>query len=410
MTHTSLFPEHAVLETGRSEAQAIRLAHQLHAVDLQVLATDAERRSVISRLRREGIADAMQLLLLTEDEVMRWPHVGPMFLAILRGMHEEVVASPESVIVNWRNNHRLLVLPDDLAIDADEDDFFGTPMSTDSTLAESAPAQHTATSLLEKCLVAAIRLMEHRTPEGAILRDYFIEGRTVDTIVSQYHLASHSTLYRIIDRHFSTPLLRGYQVKGIQFSDTLHRHIKTLRTELLYAPLTALDDLQRVTPSRFLRFLGLALLSQTTAETYWGGDIIVREGDVSRCRRIQRDVLSALQFKVVGVRENAIRRMIQSRDTASHGAGTTFLRTLLRQHPFVEAHKAGYRLAYERLSYECSRMARIVYDAHEPVSIDALLVAYERRYLERPRNVSLSHVRTHFPQVHSVRRGVWEWK
>lgn len=421
MNSNSLFPEYSVLETGRNEAQAMRLAEQLRQVDLQMLVTDADTRSVVARLRREGIDNAMQLILLTEEEVLGWYNVGPVFVEILSGMRQQVVGTPERIVDTWHNQHRLLVLPDDLDIRHHEDDFFGMVMVAEDEVEPAAKSsvategyEHPIT-LLERSFIAAIEMTEHRWERGQVLRKYFIDGLPVDTIVDTCQLPSPATLFRIVGKNFREPLLRGYQVKGIQFSDSLLKTVKTLRKNLLYAPASELDVLTKLMPSRFLEFLGLTLLQRTSAETFWGGDYIVREGEVERCRHTQRDLFSSLQFRVVAAKESTIKRAIMSMKHVDKGRSANwidvqFLRVLLHTHPCIEADKKGYRLVSERLNYDCSRLARIVYDAHTPLTLNDIQAQYERRYMQRPGSVAIANIRKHFPHIHSIRRGVWEWK
>lgn len=419
MFTSSLFPDYAVLEVGRNEAQAMRLAQQLHDVDIHVLATDADRRLVTARLRREGITDAMQLILLTEDEVMGWYNVGPVFLTILAQMRAEVIDHPERIVAEWHNCHRLLVLPDDFVQKNDESDFFGTLMPdvaeeetvfavpsgtpSSSPLEGSGEVSEEVVLELERCIVAAVEMLERRWESGVVLRKFFLEALPVETIVSTCHLASSASLFRIVGKHFVEPLLKGYQVKGIQFSDNLLRSVKKLKKELLYQQADVLRCLERMTPMRFLHFLDLTLLQQTTTETFWSSDYIVRVGEVQRCRRTQRDLFSSLQLRVVWAKESVVRHGVRN-------ANVNFLRVLLHTHPCIESDRKGYRLVPERLTYDCARIARIVYDAHAPQSFPDILAQYERRYMERPQTLSLGNVRTHFPQIHSVKRGVWEWQ
>lgn len=418
----------------------MRLAQQLRSVDLLMLATDADRRSVVTRLRREGIDNAMELILLTEEEVMGWWNVGPVFLTILAEMRHEVVEHPERIVDTWRFQHRLFILPDDLDLQKEQHDFFGMLMAAEDEVTygaadesvQNAPSPRKAVAAreqhvsgasehafreIERCLIAAIEMLEKRWDGGAVLRKYYLDGLSVQNIVSTLGLASSASLYRIVNTHFSHPLLKGYSVKGVEFSDKLIKSIVKLRKELVYTSAVQLEVLERIVPSRFLEFIGLTLLQQTTAENFWGGDYIVRQGEVERCRRTQRDLFSSLQFRVVAGKESAIRRSIQmlrqsNRRTtcSSTPVDVNFLRVLLKGHPCVETDKKGYRLVSERLNYDCVRIARIVYDAHGPITLDQILAQYERRYMQRPRSLSIANVRVHFPQVHSVRRGVWEWK
>lgn len=412
MFSSSLFPDYAVLEVGRNEAQSMRLAQQLRDVDLQVLATTVDRRTVITRLRREGIADAMQLILLTEDEVMGWFNVGPVFLTILSEMRQEVIAHPESIVSEWRERIRLFVLPDDLDENSAEDDFFGQMLPPDTIASTPDPASDDPVLEVERCLVAAVEMMERRDPEGEVLRRYYLDGQSVASIVERLHLASSATLYRIVDKHFAAPILKGYAVRGIQFSNSILSVVKKLKKELVYQRLDVLGALQRVPPQRFLHFLDLTVLRRSTAEAVWMVDYIVRAGDVQRCRYTQRDLFSSLQYRVVGAKESVVRRSLQhqKRGKRNRTVDVAFLRILLRDHPCIEPDRKGYRLVSQRLLYDCVRLARIVYDAHAPIAIRDILVCYEHLYLERPQTVSITKVRHHFPQVHSVRRGVWEWK
>lgn len=427
MKTNSLFPDYSVLETGRNEAQAMRLAQQLHEVDLQMLVTDSDCRTVVARLRREGIADAMQLILLTEEEVLRWRNVGPVFVEILASMRRQVVGNPERIVETWRNEHRLFVLPDDLEIQAEANDFFGLLLAAEDEGGEAAEYKmrgaasgtkvneglSSAIEEFERCLVAAVEMAAHRTESGVVLRKYLLEGLPVETIVESMKLASNASLYRMVYKNFCEPLLKGYPVKGIQLSDTLLRSVKLLRKQLVYTPATVLSVLDRMAPKRFLEVLGLTLLQHTQAETFWGGDYIVREGEVERCRRTLHDLISSLQFRVVAAKESAVRRGMQAlrpgmRNLTAYDVN--FLRVLLREHPCIEKDRKGYRLVSEHLNYDCARLARIVYDAHAPISLADVLAQYERRYMQRPERVSISNVRTRFPSIHSVSRGVWRWK
>ena len=427
MKTNSLFPDYSVLETGRNEAQAMRLAQQLHEVDLQMLVTDSDRRTVVARLRREGIADAMQLILLTEEEVLRWRNVGPVFVEILASMRRQVVGNPERIVETWRNEHRLFVLPDDLEMQAEADDFFGLLLAAEDEGGEAAEYKMRGAASgtkvneglsstieeFERCLVAAVEMAAHRTEGGVVLRKYLLEGLPVETIVESMKLASNASLYRMVYKNFCEPLLKGYPVKGIQLSDTLLRSVKMLRKQLVYAPATVLSVLDRMAPKRFLEVLGLTLLQHTQAETFWGGDYIVREGEVERCRRTLHDLISSLQFRVVAVKESTVRRGMQAlrpgvRNLTAYDVN--FLRVLLREHPCIEEDRKGYRLVSEHLNYDCARLARIVYDAHAPIAMSDILAQYERRYMQRPEHLSIANVRSRFPQVHSISRGVWKWK
>lgn len=411
----SLFPDYSVLETGRNAAQAMRLARQLQEVDLQVLVSDADTRMVVARLRREGIDNAMQLILLTEEEVMQWYNVGTVFLSILSKMRRQVIADPEGIVRKWNNQFRLFVLPDDLRMQTQEDDFFGTMMVSEdeasySALTSDSGRQAPPDSVLQQevceleiCLAEGIEMICHRTDFGAVLRSFFIDGLPVESIAAKYHLASNASVFRIVRTRFCEPLQKGYQTAGVQFSNTLLKSVRRLRKELLYLPLSVLDGVERIAVQRFLYFLGLDILRRTQTETCWGGDFIVKEGEVEKCRRTQRELFSLLQWRVVCAKENVIRRGIKR-------PHVPFLRALLKSHPYVEYDRKGYRLVRERLTYDCGRLARIVYDARRPMTFDELLTTYEHLYLERPQNLSLSNVRTRFPQVHSVARGVWEWK
>lgn len=409
MNTFSLFPDYAVLENGRNEAQAMRLAQQLHEVDLQMLATDSDRRLVVSRLRREGIADAMQLILLTEEEVRAWYNVGPVFVEILADMHHEVTAHPERIVETWLNQHRLYILPDDLEMRAESEDFFGTLMASEEEVSTYGIEQKVKTNDIneqmeevERCLIAAIEMLERRHPHGTVLRRFFIDGYPTDAIVQQSGLVSSAALYRIVDKFFLEPLLHGYSVKGIQFTDNLLRKVRHLRKELLYQRTEVLESLQRIPPARFLHVLELTLLQRTTAERFWGGDYIVREGEVQHLRRVQRDLFAAMQWRVSPTKENTLRRGLKSPGP--------FFRTLLKTHPCIEQDRKGYRLVSEHLSYDCARIARIVYDAHGPITTTEILAQYERRYMERPQSLSITDIRKRFPKIHSIRRGVWSWK
>lgn len=454
VTPFSLFPEYSVLETGRNEAQAMRLAQQLREVDLQMLVTDPDRRNVVARLRREGIDNAMQLILLTEEEVLGWPGVGPVFVTILAEMRRQVVAHPERTVDTWHNVHRLLVLPDDLDVRNEEDDFFGllidnpeqasgpasatasasasaAPATSPSALASASASAAPAASIeprlaqyppaepaliveLERCIIAAIEMLEHRWEAALALRRYYIDGLPADAIVDACRLASPAALFRITGHLFRDPFMRGYAVKGVQLSDTLVSRLRGLRKSLIYSPAAVLGVLRRMPAQRFLEFLGLTLMQRTQAEAFWGGDYIVPDGAIERCRRTQRDLFSALQFRVVAVKESSVRRSIQQlrhgRPGLSGAVDPAFLRVLLKGHPCIESSAKGYRLVSERLNYDCARLARIVYDAHGPIALADILAQYERRYMQRPQRVSIAHVRARFPQVHSISRGIWRWK
>lgn len=413
--NTSLFPDYTVLETGRNAAQAIRLAQQLQEVDLQVLVNDADTRMVASRLRKEGIDNAMQLILLTEDEVMRWYNVGSVFLSILTNMRQEVIGDPEGIVKKWIQQYRLCVLPDDLQKKVAEDDFFGTLMVCENEqpykLAENEEAEREAIDSvllqdikeLERCLIEAIEMICHRADYGYVLRCFFLDGLPVESIAAKHGLVSNSSVQRIIKKRFSEPLMMGYQAEGVQFSSALIKKVKRLRKDLLYQPVTTLECLERISVSRFLSFLGLDILGRTQTDSLWGGDYIVKSGEVKKCRRSQRELLSFLQWHVAYARENVIRRSLKR-------PHAPFLRALLKSHPYIETDRKGYRLVQEQLMYECGRLARILHDARRPMSFENILTNYERLYFERPQNMSISNVRTRFPQVHSVARGVWEWE
>ena len=56
------------------------------------------------------------------------------------------------------------------------------------------------------------------------------------------------------------------------------------------------------------------------------------------------------------------------------------------------------------------RLARIIYDAHRPLTISEISQLYEQRYLERPRSLPMASLHRRFPEICAVRRGVWEYR
>lgn len=407
--YNSLFPDYSILETGRNEAQAMRLAQQLHEVGLQMLATDSDRRLVVSRLLREGIDNAMHLILLTEEEVRTWRNVGPVFVEILASMTHEITANPEHIVDEWLNLHRLYILPDDLEMRKESEDFFGTLMANEEETIYPKEKQPSVLSQdnqdmieFERCIIAAIEMLEHRHPYGLVLRRFFIDGYPTDAIVQQCGLASSTSLFRIVDKFFITPLLQGYPVKGIQFSEELLQKVSHLRKDLLYQRAEVVNMLHRIPPTRFLHLLGLTLLQRTTAERLWGGDYIVREGEVLHLRYVLHRLIASLQWRVTPTKESSLRKGITKPGN--------FFRALLKTHPCIEQDRKGYRLVSEHLTYDCARIARIVYDAHSPITTTDILTQYEHRYMERPLTLSISDIRKRFPRIHSIQRGVWQWK
>ena len=378
MYHT-LFPDFFSFDDGRSQEQALRLNEALQQVELTLLDTHAERRAVLRRLAALGVTNARQLLQLQHEEVAEWPGVGPAFLSVLDEMREEVHRAPEQLVDTWRREWATLTFPDDMEeethialSDADSAEEVPEKKSTD-TEHECLSAEACE---VERTLAALLHTLLHRRPVGAgVLRRYFLEGLPVSTIVRVEGLASRAAVHRVVDRQCLRPLLSGEALHGLQLSAAFLAKLEQLRGRLMFCPSTVLERLHTMLPERFLRFLHLTLLCRTTAETQWGADLIVPRHAVLRARRLLRRTM------------------------------------LLHLHPWVERNAEGYRLRSEQLQYDVCRTARILCDAAGvPCSLQEVRFAYECRYLERPKRLSLSGVQARFPQISTEDDRLWQWK
>ena len=407
MYHT-LFPDFFSFDDGRSQEQALRLNEALQQVELALLDTHAERRAVLRRLATLGVTNAWQLLQLQHEEVAEWPGVGPAFLSVLDEMREEVHRAPEQLVDTWRREWATLTFPDDMEeethialSDTDSAEEVPEKKSTDTEYeclsAEACKAERTLAALLHTLL--------HRRPVGAgVLRRYFLEGLPVSTIVRVEGLASRAAVHRVVDRQCLRPLLSGEALHGLQLSAAFLAKLEQLRGRLIFCPSTVLECLHTMLPERFLRFLHLTLLCRTTAETQWGADLIVPRHAVLRARRLLRRTMQQLQWQPDFVKRTHLAVRLHSSDAS-------WLQPLLHRHPWVERNAEGYRLRSEQLQYDVCRTARILCDAAGvPCSLQEVRYAYECRYLERPKRLSLSGVQARFPQISTEDDRLWQWK
>ena len=120
----SLFPDYYYFENGRTEIQAAHIVEMLRKTDIDILATDAERRKVIRMLKEKGISNVMQAVGLSEDEVRQWKGAGPLFLDTLQEIRNEALQHPEETIARWQSEMRTYIFPDDLEDNACESDSF----------------------------------------------------------------------------------------------------------------------------------------------------------------------------------------------------------------------------------------------------------------------------------------------
>lgn len=406
MYHT-LFPDFFTLDGERSEQQALHLAEALQRVELKMLATHAERRLVLRRLEQRGVINAWQLLQLQHEEVAEWPGVGAAFLSVLDEMRDEVYRAPELLVQTWKQKWAELTFPDDIIDELSEQ----LPIEQIEEKAEEIISTTSAQEIVsvevaevERTLTALLRTLLHRLPNGeGVVRRYFLEGLPVSTIVRVEGLASRSAVYRIADRQCLRVLLRGETLHGLRLSEAFLSKMSRLSRQLLFCPNRVLDSLQTMKPTRFLRFLNLTLLCRTTAETQWAADLIVPHQGVQRSRRLLHRTMGYLQLHP----DFLPRRELTSQLNA---AEALWLKPLLRQHPWVERSAKGYRLRSEQLQFDFCRAARILCDAKTPCSLEEVIYAYEYRYLERPKCLTLSGLRRRFPQVVSEERGVWRWE
>lgn len=443
----SLFPDYYYFENGRTEIQAAHIVEMLRRTDIEILATNAERRKVIRMLKEKGISNVMQAVGLSETEVRQWKGAGPLFIDTLKDIRNEALQHPEETIARWQTEMRAYVFPDDLEDNVHEhDSFFGkiwkdTPGAhpTDTEYAESladpsSPVETYRTTfydkehgnsvkadieMLEKSILGALEILEKRWKKTTYLKAYFIEGRTTPAAQSRnYGQISNMAWRHLLNRSFLLPLMKGEAICGVRFSEDLLQRIPTLTDNLRYRPAEALEALKTIRPERFLHILGLTLLQRTSTESFWTTDFIVPTGEVQRCRHTLRTLFCVLQNRVTGCKEKTLKKLMQELSAASSQHLHTesrivhpvFLHHLLLHHPWIEEENRGYRLAAEILTTEIVRIARIVYDAKRPITTADITTSYISLYTESPRALNFTKIHNRFPHIKHVARGIWRYK
>ena len=443
----SLFPDYYYFENGRTEIQAAHIVEMLRKTDIDILATDAERRKVIRMLKEKGISNVMQAVGLSEDEVRPWKGAGPLFLDTLQEIRNEALQHPEETIARWQSEMRTYIFPDDLEDNACESDsFFGnfwkdtpyvphTDTECTESLADPSPtveryrtsrndnaginSVETDIKMLERCILAALEILRQRWEKTKYLKAYFVEGRTMPAAQGQNcNRISNLAWRHLLNRRFLLPLLKGKAICGVRFSEDLLQRIPALANSLRYRPAEALDALTTIRPERFLHVLGLTLLHRTSTESFWTTDFIVPTGEVQRCRHTLRTLFCVLQNRVTGCKEKTLRKLMQEFSAASSQhlhtecriIHPTFLHHLLLYHPWIEEEPRGYRLAAKILTSEIVRIARILYDARQPLTTADITNRYICLYTEAPRALNFTKTHRRFPHIKHVARGIWRYK
>lgn len=406
MYHT-LFPDYLTLEEGRDRLEAQRLIEALCQVRLEVMQTNMERAAVLRRLGEEGVESVYHLLNVQRNEVAEWRNVGQVFLHIMDEMREEVKRNPEAILNRWRNELAPIVFPEESGAGKDHTLPYHIEPQPVEEVRDSADSEREAVDIrvVEQTFVDVIDVLEHRWPIGGeILRRYFLENQSVKMIVHIMDLSSPAVLHRLVNHRFLRSLCNGESLFKLSLSHGFCRKMKDLRKQLLYRPARLLDALQRMSPERFLSLFDLTLLSRTLADRIWAGDIIVAHGEVQHTRRVLHALLAELQLRPGFSSGKAIRRAL-----GEYGRGSVF-KGLLNHHPWIEHSDQGHRLMSQQLCFDFCRIGRILCDSPEAMTGREVMIVYERRYLERPKRISLGLVKRYYPQIVVVKRGVWQWQ
>lgn len=432
MSETTLFPDSLYFMDGHTEAQAMRIAQKFRGIGLTVFddaQLSASRKAI---LHRGGIRNLMQLVSLSAPTALSWPGAGPAFQPILLRLQQEVMAMPEKYIEKWETKVKPIVYPDALEEDtAVPADFFGMMLTAEAWAAEdeegceagedaqSPYALMNRIARFEACIVAAIRDLQTRWKHAGILRRYFIEGASLTKIARSEGFSSAAAVGQVVEKQFLRPLLRGETLCGIRFSESLLRDVEALQEELCYSVASPLEVLERMVPARFLSVFGLTLMQRRQMDAAWDADYIVRRGEVQQCRRTLHGLFSVLQDVAhAPCSEKQLSHLIAQWAMLPDGTfpyglpvpHDAFLHRLLQQHNWIERQHRAYRLVAVQLSQTMVRLARIIYDAHRPLTISEISQLYEQRYLERPRSLPMSSLHRRFPEICPVRRGVWEYR
>lgn len=448
----SLFPDFYYFENGRSEIQAAHIVEMLRETDVAILATDAERRKVIASLQARGLTSVMQMIALSEEEILQWKGAGPLFVDVVQRMRNEVLLHPEDIVQKWKDEMRPYVFPDDLQEDISEsDDFFGNIWTTSPQIAtpveapavaevnETYPApsplllgkakeKQSADNdiiLLERCILGVLRVLEKRWPEAKFLKSYFIKGEVMtfappatEGSSGDSDTPSEISWRYLLNHRFLRPLFRGDTIHGVRLSQSMLRRIAPLIDALRYASSASLDVLTTIRPERFLHTLGLTVLQRSSADTIWTEDYIVPLGEVQRCRHTLKCLISVLQNRVMGCKEKTLKKQIQEMSpiTSRHFRSDVrivhgvFLHHLLYHHQWIEEDTRGFRLSAELLTSEMVRIARIVYDAKGPITTSEIAKRYEILYTEAPKSLNFTKTHRRFPRIKNVARGIWRYK
>lgn len=406
MYHT-LFPDYLTLEEGRDRLEAQRLIEALRKVGLEALQTNVERATVLRRLGEEGVESVYHLLNLQRNEVAEWRNVGQVFLYVMDEMRAEVKRDPEAVLNRWHNELAELVFPEEKNAIEEKSSFCDLSKKNFENVHSFFCCNETMMCIgeVEQAFVEIIGVLERRWAHGGeVLRRYFLENLSVKTLVRVLGLSSSAALYRLVERRFLRPLLDGGQVYKLSLSRDFLQKMNILRKELLYRPVNVLEALQRMSPERFLFLMNMTLLSRTVSDRVWSCDFIVPRGEVQSTRRVLHALINELQLRPDFSTRKSIRMALGKDDRHPSFNG------LLKHHPWIERLQHNYRLMSPQLMYDFCRIARILCDTPEALSAQEILMKYERRYLERPKRISLHWVSLRYPQVVALKRGVWHWQ
>lgn len=424
----TLFPDYLPIEIIQDRQKARNVMAALDGVGMELLCGNAERRNVVLRLENSGVRSVGELLRLHRGDVAEWPGVGHVFLTIFDEMRAEVSHDPESAVRRWFEEFAPLSFPSDLKQRSSQDD--RDPAYDESMQQESGNAEVFATNepadapsesfsrMVENTFAEIIRLLSSRSATtGSVLRRYFLEGLGADVIARAMKRRSAKFVQRMVEHDFLQPLLAGETLCGLTLDKGFPESLRELRDRLHMSPATALSPLEQMLPGRFLHLLGMTLMERSAAEANWAGDLIVPFGAIRETRRLLRALLAHLQYCPSYVPEHQVIDALLDKHTSKRIADPEAyraltrlrLRDLVEKHPWIEHRGEEIRLMAEHLHYDYCRIGRILVDADHPLTTVEVMLAYERRYFERPRTFSSRMLLRRLPAASLSDDGIWKW-
>ena len=359
----------------------------IYEVSVDVLDVNARLKNLLEGLSLERM---VQILDVTKSEVYGIPQQGKKAWTEIVGLKMDIIDHQDVYLEKYKKYFMIHELPE---------------------TSEDLP-------LYQKYILAVTQLAEilesrRRERDSYIIKEFFINGASLDAITKELHQRGDSIeidRVRQITDEMQERIMSGSEnplIGNAYFSDAFIDELNNVSQDVLYCPLSYANQVLQA-PADFdstpiIRLLGLSALDVNTArKPFMDAPRIISTDDMRDfVTKHIKAVHEVMNISAMPITKDEIISQVMSSDTAPEECDISMIEKIINRHLWIDVQNGRYTYRYDKLKTDIVQAARIIYENKRVTTSEIKAIDAEKRSVnpEKGIKVTAARVMERYPWV-----------